>query len=130
MVVSFFLSLTEYNIISPPKFIGLANYNEMLADPRLRLKVWGTRSFTLLLHVPLTIITALALAMMLNRVGKAAGFFRTVFYLPAITPAVAVGTLFLWLLNPRIGWSTEGWRCWALMDRAGRLILTGSNPVS
>jgi multiple sugar transport system permease protein len=46
--------------------------------------------------------------MILNQVGRAAGFFRTVFYLPSITPAVAVGTLWLWLLNPRVGLVNAG----------------------
>jgi multiple sugar transport system permease protein len=107
MVVSLGLSLTEYNIISPPRFVGLANYQEMLVDPRLGLSL-GNSFFYALLHVPLTIITALALAMLLQRVGRAAGFFRTAFYLPSITPSVAVGTLFLWLLNPRVGLVNRG----------------------
>jgi multiple sugar transport system permease protein len=68
----------------------------------------GNSFYYALLHVPLTIIFALFLAMILNRVGKAAGFFRTAFYLPSITPAVAVGTLFLWLLNPRVGLVNQG----------------------
>jgi len=125
MVVSFVLSLTEYNIISPPKFVGLANYSEMLADPRLRLSL-GNSFFYALLHVPLTIITALALAMMLNRVGRAAGFFRTAFYLPSITPSVAVGTLFLWLLNPRIGLVNRGL---ALLGIAGPGWTTDPNWI-
>jgi multiple sugar transport system permease protein len=54
------------------------------------------------------IIVALGLALILNRVGKASGFFRTVFYLPSITPAVAIGTLWLWLLNPRVGLINRG----------------------
>lgn len=107
MVVSLGLSLTEYNIISPPRFIGLANYQQMLTDPRLGLSL-GNTIYYALLHVPLTITLALSLAMLLNRVGKAAGFFRTAFYLPTITPAVAVGTLFLWLLNPRVGLINRG----------------------
>lgn len=107
MVISLGLSLTEYNIISPPKFIGLGNYQQLLTDPRLGLSL-GNSVYYALFHVPLTIIFALALAMILNRVGKAAGFFRTAFYLPSITPSVAVGTLFLWLLNPRVGLVNQG----------------------
>ncbi len=102
MVVSLALSFTDYNIIRPPRFVGLANYQELLTDPRLGLSL-GNSIYYALLHVPLTIIVALSLAMLLNRVGRAAGFFRTAFYLPSITPSVAVGTLFLWLLNPRVG---------------------------
>ncbi len=107
MAVSLGLSLTEYNIIKPPSFVGLANYQELLTDPKIGLSL-GNSFFYALLHVPLTIITALALALLLNRVGRAAGFFRTAFYLPSITPSVAVGTLFLWLLNPRIGLVNKG----------------------
>jgi multiple sugar transport system permease protein len=107
MVISLALSFTDYNIISPPRYIGLTNYQEMLTDPRLGLSL-GNSIYYALLHVPLTIIFALFLAMILNRVGKAAGFFRTAFYLPSITPAVAVGTLFLWLLNPRVGLVNQG----------------------
>lgn len=102
MVASLGLSLTDYDILHPPNFIGLANYEQLLNDPRLGLSL-GNTVYYALLHVPLSIMIALALAMLLNNVGKASGFFRTAFYLPSITPAVAIGTLFLWLLNPRVG---------------------------
>ncbi len=103
MILSLGLSFTEYNIISSPKPIGLANYQELLTDPRLGLSL-GNSFYYAVLNVPLTIVTSLLLALILNRVGeKTAGFFRTAFYLPSITPSVAVGTLFLWLLNPRVG---------------------------
>ena len=107
MAMSLALSFTDYDIISPPQFVGLANYQEMLTDPRVGLSL-GNSFFYALLHVPLTIIVAMSLALLLNRIGKAAGFFRTAFYLPSITPAVAVGTLFLWLLNPRVGLVNRG----------------------
>ncbi len=102
MVASLVLSLTDYNILQPPTFVGLANYQQMFADPKLLLSL-GNSIYYAVLHVPLSIIIALTLAMILNRVGKAAGFFRTAFYLPSVTPSVAVGTLFLWLLNSRVG---------------------------
>jgi multiple sugar transport system permease protein len=102
MVASLALSFTDYSILQSPNFIGLDNYSQLLRDPRLRQSLWNS-FFYALLYVPLSIILALGLATLLNRVGRAAGFFRTVFYLPSITPAVAVGTLFLWILNPRIG---------------------------
>ena len=55
------------------------------------------------MFVPASMAVALALAMVLNRVGRASGFFRTVFYLPKMTPPVAVGALFLLLLNGQEG---------------------------
>jgi multiple sugar transport system permease protein len=107
MVASLGLSFTEYDILNPPEFVGLENYRELFSDPRLRMSLWNSFVYTAL-HVPLTIVVGLGLALILERVGQAAGFFRTAFYLPSITPAVAVGTLWLWLLNPHIGLVNRG----------------------
>jgi multiple sugar transport system permease protein len=107
MVVSLGLSFTDYDILNPPEYVGLKNYNRLLTDPRIELSLKNS-FFYAALHVPLAMIVALTLALILNRVGKAAGFFRTAFYLPSITPAVAVGTLWLWILNPRIGLINRG----------------------
>lgn len=102
MLASLGLSFTDYDVLSPPVFAGLDNYARMVEDPRVALSL--TNSFIYAaLYVPLSMVMALSLALMLNNVGTAAGFFRTAFYLPSITPAVAIGTLWLWLLNPRIG---------------------------
>lgn len=108
MVISLGLSFTNYDVLNPPKFVGLANYQQLFADPKFGISL-GNSFFYAALHVPLATIVALALALLLNRVGnKTAGFFRTAFYLPSITPAVAVGTLWLWILNPRIGIINRG----------------------
>lgn len=102
MLASLGLSFTEYDVLQPPEFIGFENYRELVQDPRLRQSLLNT-FFYAALHVPLASAVALGLALLLNRVERAAGFFRTVFYLPSVTPAVAVGALWLWLLNPRVG---------------------------
>jgi multiple sugar transport system permease protein len=107
MLASLVLSFTDYDVLRPPRFIGLENYQQLLEDPRLRLSLANT-FFYAALHVPLATIVALALALLLDRVERAAGFFRTVFYLPSVTPAVAVGALWLWLLNPRVGLVNRG----------------------
>ena len=107
MIASLVLSFTDYDVLQPPRFTGLENYRELVADPRLRLSLFNTFYYAAL-HVPLVTIVALALALLLNRVERAAGFFRTVFYLPSVTPAVAVGALWLWLLNPRVGLINRG----------------------
>jgi multiple sugar transport system permease protein len=97
MIATAYLSFTDYNVIRPPEFVGLDNYEQMLRDRRIPLALANT-AFYAVLHVPGVIIISLLLAMMLLRVGRAAGLFRTIFYLPSVTPAVAVGTLFLLLL--------------------------------
>ena len=97
MIVSLVLSFTDYNVIRPPEYTGLDNYALLARDRRIPLAL-GNTAFYALLHVPLLIIISLFLALMLLRVGRAAGLFRTAFYMPNMTPAVAVGTLFLLLL--------------------------------
>ena len=98
MLASLYLSFTDYNVIRPPEPVGLENYERLMRDRRIGLAL-GNTAFYAALHVPGVIILSLALALLLLRVGRAAGFFRTVFYLPAVTPAVAVGTLFLLILS-------------------------------
>ncbi|GAB3432080.1 carbohydrate ABC transporter permease [Flindersiella endophytica] len=124
MVASLVLSMTDYDVISPATWVGFANYAEIVSDPVAKRALLNTFYYTAL-HVPLATVVALGLAMLLNRISRLRGFFRTVFYLPAMTPAVAVGVLFLLLLNgqtgvvndflglfgiPGPGWTTEsGW---------------------
>jgi multiple sugar transport system permease protein len=107
MALSLWLSLTKYDVLNAPKYIGLKNYQDLLADPKFTLGLSNSFIYAVF-HVPLAILVALSLALLLNNVGKAAGFFRTAFYLPSVTPAVAIGTLWLWLLNPRVGLVNKG----------------------
>ena len=109
MLASLVLSFTAYDVINPPRFVGGANYQELWQDPNVR-RALGNTTFYTVLHVPLSMLLALVLALMLQRIGRAAGFFRTVFYLPAVTPPVAVGVLFLLLLNGQTGLVNAGLR--------------------
>lgn len=102
MIASFYLSLTQYNVIQPPHFIGLDNYKQLFVDPKIGQSLYNS-FFYAILHIPLSTMLALGLAVLLKRLKKGAGFFRTSFYLPSITPSVAVGVLFLNLLNFRYG---------------------------
>jgi multiple sugar transport system permease protein len=102
MIYSAYLSLTDYDVINDPNFVGLENYAEMASDPKILLALGNTAFFTLV-QVPLYVIVSLALALLLDRAGRASGFFRTVFFLPKMTPPVAVGVLFLLLFNGQTG---------------------------
>ena len=108
MVWSLWLSFTNYDPLTDRgDFIGIANYAAMASDRNVPLALWNTIYFTIL-YVPLSCILGLILALMLNRIGgRMAGFFRTAFYLPNLTPAVAVGTLFLLILNGQSGLLNE-----------------------
>ena len=102
MLWSLFLSFTSYSpLTGNAPLVGLANYQRIPTDPTVTTALWNTMYFTVL-FVPLSTILSIFLASLLNRIGnRTSGFFRTAFYLPNITPAVATGTLFILVLaNP------------------------------
>jgi multiple sugar transport system permease protein len=98
MVASLFLSFTDYSIIQTTHNVGWDNYHHLVHDPKVRTAMKTTLIYTAMV-VPAHVVVSLGLAMVLARVGRAAGFFRTAFYLPVMTPAVAVGVLYLLLFN-------------------------------
>jgi multiple sugar transport system permease protein len=110
MVVSLWLSFTDYSLVDPAHSVGTANYQQLLNDPRVGKSLANTFVYAAL-FVPLGTGVALGLAMLLQKVGRASGFFRTVFYLPVMTPAVAAGAMFLLLLNGQRGLVNQvlGW---------------------
>lgn len=107
MVASLVLSFTDYDLVSAPSFVGGENYRRLVEDPAI-LTALGNTLFYTALHVPLSMAAALGLALLLVRAGRSAGFFRTVVYLPVMTPPVAIGALFLLLLNGQTGLVNEG----------------------
>jgi multiple sugar transport system permease protein len=107
MIASLYFSFTDYGLEQIAGFeethrVGLDNYQKLLDDPRIETSLRNTFVYTLM-TVPTKMIIALALAMILLRIGTAAGFFRTVFYLPDITPPVAIGVLLIMLFNGGLG---------------------------
>ena len=110
MIYSLVISFSRYNLATDVlRPAGLDNYAELLHNPRVATSL-GNTLFYAVLAVPLEICFALLLAMLLNRVGRGVGFFRTVYYLPKMTPAVATASIFLLLLNGNIGAINQGLR--------------------
>ena len=102
LAASLYFSLTSYNVLQPPRWVGLANYEALIDDPLLRKAMRNTFVYAVL-YVPLHVVTALGVALLLNEARRWKGLFRTVFYLPSITPAVATAYLWIWILNPNDG---------------------------
>ena len=108
IVFSAYYSFTNYGVeqiagIEPTKTVGLKNYDQLLHDPKVTLALKNTFEYGLMM-VPARIIVALLLALVLMRVGeRLGGFFRTIFYIPHITPPVAIGVLVLTLFNGGYG---------------------------
>jgi len=107
MVTSLYHSFTEWNGLTPARWIGLDNYTEMFTnDP----KFWSSVGVTLLwvvMSVPITMITALGLAVLVDRSLKGVKVFRTIFYLPVVLPAIAVLTLWKYIYDPTYGLANE-----------------------
>ncbi len=95
MLLSLGFSFTKYDILSPPKFIGLENYITMFTQDPLFWKTFGVTMFYVLFSVPLRLLMALAVALLLVRPGKLSAFYRTVFYLPSIIGS-SVAIAILW----------------------------------
>lgn len=102
-IASLYFSFTKYDVINSPEWIGIDNYKKLLTDDRLFPIALKNTFIYALMYVPLHIITALAIAMLLEQARHLKGFFRTAYYLPAVTPAVATAYLWVWILNPNDG---------------------------
>ena len=86
LVMTGYLSFTHYDLLSPPRWIGLANYRYMFgSDTQIWAAVKNTLWF-IAVSVPLQVLFALGIAIMLSRARRGIGAFRTVFYLPALAP--------------------------------------------
>lgn len=103
ILASFYFSFTDWNVLSPPRFLGLKNYVDMFTiDPIFWVSLYNTAFYTIG-HVPLVFLVALAAALLLNQKVRFIPFFRTVYYLPTVTAGVAVSILWLWIFNPEFG---------------------------
>ncbi|TDD13181.1 sugar ABC transporter permease [Nonomuraea diastatica] len=102
VINSAYLSLTDYDVINDPSFVGLDNYRTLFEDPKVGLALRNTFIF-MVMSVPAQLVVSLGLALLLNSATKATGFFRTAFFLPKMTPPVAVGILLLMLFNGQNG---------------------------
>jgi multiple sugar transport system permease protein len=102
MIYSAWLSLNDYDLLSPPRFVGLANFTRMFNDPLFFKSLWVTIVYTFF-HVPLTLGLAFGIALLLNTKIPRMAFFRTLYYLPSIVPAVASAVLWVWIFNSEFG---------------------------
>ncbi len=102
LVMAVVFSFTSYDIINAPKFIGLKNFQRIGGDEFFWLAMRNTATYTLM-YVPLGLILSLSVALFLNAKRKFVGLFRTLFYLPVLSSAVANATMWFWIYNPKMG---------------------------
>ena len=102
IVAAFLLSFTSWDLLSPPEWIGFANYKFMFTN-KLFWKVIGNTFLYLIMYVPLVLILPLLAAMLLNKPLKGIKLFRSIYFLPVVTSTVAVALAWMWLYNPQYG---------------------------
>jgi len=102
VLAAFALSFMEWTSFSAPKWVGLANFQRMLASDSFWVALRNTVVYAIG-HVPLTMALALLLAMLLNRKLKGIGFFRVALFFPYITSLVAVAVVWNMLFSPDNG---------------------------
>jgi len=102
MIVSAYLSFTNYSVIGAPQWAGLANYREMWSSPLFWTSLNNTL-FMLAFDLPLGLIASLGVALLLNQRLRGVNVFRAIFYLPVLIPAVANILLWLWIFDKDAG---------------------------
>jgi multiple sugar transport system permease protein len=102
MLASLVLSFSEWDLISPPMWVGLQNFQELFAD-ELVWKALTVTTIYAITSVPLHLLFGLALALLLNRPIRGVRIYRTILYLPAVLSGVAAALLWRWLLSADFG---------------------------
>jgi multiple sugar transport system permease protein len=103
ILASIYYSFTAYDVISPPQWVGLDNYQTLLTADPLLWRAVGNTLYYAVIAVPLNLVIAVGVALLLNLNVRGLSVFRTIFFLPTIVPDVAAGMLWAWLLNPQFG---------------------------
>jgi multiple sugar transport system permease protein len=93
VVATLLLSFANWDLLTPPTWAGVLNYVSLVTDAKVLLALTNTLKFTLL-YVPGVVVISLLVAMLMNRKIRGVSFFRTAYFLPAVTSAVA--TALVW----------------------------------
>jgi multiple sugar transport system permease protein len=102
IIASLFISMTDWNLLNPPRWVGLENYQKMFSDRDFYNSIGVTLKYVVL-SVPIYMVTGLGLALLLNQKLRGMYIFRTVLFMPSVIAGTAVAVLWSILLNPDIG---------------------------
>jgi multiple sugar transport system permease protein len=89
---TFFLSFFDYSVVEPPRPVGLANYQQILGDPRFHSSLFNSFRYVVFTYVPVWVL-ALLLALALNTRIKARAIFRTIYFVPVVMSWVVVSVI-------------------------------------
>ena len=101
-VTAIWLVFQDWNLVRRPEFIGMSNFVKLYKDKLFYQSLKVTVLYTII-SVPLTLVLSFFLALLMNTKLRGIAFFRTIYYLPAIVPAVANAVLWSFILNSEFG---------------------------
>lgn len=102
MFASALISFTDWKILKPPVWVGFGNFIQIFNDPIFRVSLGNTVYYTFL-GVPIYLMASLVTALLLNLKLKGMTIYRTIYFVPSLTPAVANALLWMWIFNPDFG---------------------------
>lgn len=102
VVAAIYVSFTNWDVLTAPRWIGWANYQELVKTEVIRRSILNTIYYALV-TIPLTIGLGLLIALALNRAFWGRAFFRTIYYLPVVISVAATSLLWVWLFQSQVG---------------------------
>ncbi|HEV8639312.1 MAG TPA: sugar ABC transporter permease [Chloroflexota bacterium] len=102
-LASLLLSLTNWEIVGTPSWVGLSNYERIFTRDARFTRTLGNTAYYVLFHVPGVNLLALACALLLNQKLRGIAVYRTLFYMPSVTSGVATAVLWIWVFNGQYG---------------------------
>ena len=103
ILASLYISLTKWDLLTPPKLVGLANYERILTRDPLFLQSFKVTLIYTFSYVPLDLVFGLLIALLMNQRIRGIGIFRTIYYLPSVLSGVAYVVMWMWMFNPQHG---------------------------
>lgn len=124
-VRGFWISLTDWDLLTEPEWVGLANYEKLISDREFRNSLWVTLRYVLW-NIPLQTAIAVVIAVMMDRLTKSM-VVRALLIIPWLMPNVIVAMLWLWLMDPGLGlinqvWEGMGFEGWGFLGNVDQAI--------
>ncbi|HEY8818292.1 MAG TPA: sugar ABC transporter permease [Candidatus Limnocylindrales bacterium] len=118
-----YYSFTDYDIATPPVWVGLANYARLLDDDTFKLAL--VHSFIYLLVTPILIFLSIVLAIIVNRRMRGIHIFRALYFVPAVSGSIAIGLAWRWLFD-RNGLINSLLQSWGVIHQPVQWLATPS----
>lgn len=102
IIAAISMSFMDWNLMRPPTWAGLSNYTHLFRDTVFLTSLKNTIKWVVF-YVPISVISSFMFALILEQSLKGSTFFRTVFYLPVVSPLLVIAMMFVWLYNTEFG---------------------------